>query len=111
MKRVLLFVATLLFVFTLSACDLNSETLECTADLGFGETVTYKYVYNDEKLLKYYVDGEYFKDGTEITEGGETMVLDYDAFVSIAGGIENYIENTRAYMEAVGGTCTSTEDE
>lgn len=54
MKKVLLLVAALFFVFTLSACETKHE-VECVANDGSG---TETFIYNSEELLEYHVDGE-----------------------------------------------------
>ena len=99
MKKGLLLVVTLLAVFTLSACKAKS-TMTCI--VGSDE---YEYVYDDENLIKYSYMGVEIEDGVVI----EGITMDYDAFVSIAGGIESYIENTKLAMESMGGTCTIEE--
>lgn len=95
LKKVILLIATLVAVLALSGCT-SKSTLTCTVQ---GET--FEYVYDDEKLLEYSYNGELIEDGSVV----EGMTMDYDAFVSIAGGIENYIQNTQDVMESWGGTC------
>lgn len=65
MKKVLLLVALLLFVFTLSACEAKQE-IECVDTVGGTEL----FVYDSDGLLEYYVDGEAADD--DIVEYIET---------------------------------------
>lgn len=95
LKKVVLLIATLVAVLALTGCT-EKSTLTCTIE---GET--FEYVYDDNKLLEYHYNGELIEDGS-IEDG---MTMDYDAFVSIAGGIENYIENTQTFFETYGGVC------
>lgn len=95
MKKVILLLVTLVAVLTLSGCT-TKNTLTCVVQ---GET--FEYVYDDNKLIEYSYNGVLIEDGSVI----EGTTMDYDAFVSIAGGIENYIQNTQDVMESWGGTC------
>lgn len=96
MKKGFLFLVTLLVLFTLTGCT-EKSTMTCVVG-----TDEYEYVYDDEELIKYSYMGVEIEDGIVI----EGITMDYSAFVSIAGGIESYIDNTKVAMESIGGTCT-----
>lgn len=57
MKRVLLLVVTLLFVFTLSACGNTERTLNCDFDF-MGTTMEMEYVYTKKDIISVSILGE-----------------------------------------------------
>jgi len=79
----------------------NVEKMTCEAGM-----LNWDYVYNDEYLLEYYYMGKLIEDGSEV----DGVEMDYESFVTLAGGINAYITNTKQYMEElVGATCEFTE--
>lgn len=112
MKKILLMMIALVFLLTACEKDDNSEDIynasfsitehiakngieglqTLTCESGF---LDWTYIYNNEYLVEYYFMGELIEDGSVV----EGIVMDYESFVTLAGGIQNYIDNTIISME------------
>ena len=101
MKRLTVLYGFLL-LFVVSACD--SKSVEYTLTCADGRE-TFEYVYDDEELLSYYYNGRLVEDGSTV----DGMVIDYESLVKIAGGIDNYIRNTKDTLREWGFNCTVRE--
>ncbi len=108
MKKVMLLLITIFAIYTLAAC--TEEPVENDAKVNVPDTTdtiepgtltcqteefTWVYVYDEEKLLSYSVNGILIEDGEDL----DGFVMDYEGIVNLSGGIKIYIETTKTTTE------------